>query len=232
MNILIFSYYDGRSKDSKSFKEIAELTKPSKEEYCKKFGYDFLSEEVIETDREIGWRKIDVFRERLISGYYDWIVYVEADAMICNLTIPLTDILDDKYDMIIAKNSISKGWDGINCGVMAIKNSQWSLDFLYKIDSKENFWNHPWQEQAAIIDEIENNPEVLKNIKIEKCSIINAFHHVWYNFDDFKFGDFILHDAGASNEHRFKLFTEMKDKIIKNKYTDYSNWKIETERFL
>lgn len=228
MKILVFSYYDNRSKDKYSFKEIGQLTLDSKVEYCKIHGYDFSNYNLHEGyPKEIGWFKIDIIRERLKD--YDWILYCEADAMICNYTIRLEEILDINYNFIIAKNSISSDWNGINCGVFAVRNSEWSMNFLNKIHNKKEFWHHNQAEQQAIINEFEiNTKEMLENCKIIKNKIFNSYFHEWYEQDNFKMGDFILHDAGAHNIHRFQLFNELKDKIIKEENSDLLNYKITT----
>lgn len=222
MKILIFSYFDKRSKDKYSFEEIAKLTLPSKEEYCKIHGYDFINYEINEYWREIGWYKIDIFKEKLKD--YDWIVYIEADAMVCNQTIRLENLIQNNliginhYNLIISKNSVSKDTTGINCGVMAIKNCEWSEKFLNELEKNESCWHHNWAEQQAIIDYLFlNKNELLLNspIKFVNNRFFNSYIHQWYKEDNFRPGDFIIHAAGCSNEYRYNLFNYLKDKIIK-----------------
>lgn len=229
MKILVFTYWDNRSKDKYSFKDIGLLTNPSKEEYCKKWNYDFEYFEIDKYDKEIGWFKIETIKRKLESGYYSWVFYVEADAMIMNHTIDLNSILDNNYDIVLAKNSISKGWEGLNCGVISVRNSEWSIKFLEKLLNKKEFWHNNQAEQAAIIDEFNNNEkEMLEHIKILNSRTINAYYHLWYPKDNFAMGDFILHDAGAHNSHRFELFTELKDKIIKEENSELLKYNIKT----
>lgn len=217
MKFLVFCYYDGRSKDTKSFKQIAELTNPSKEEYCKLHGYDFLCEEITEYHREIGWRKIDIFRDKLKSGYWDYIFYCETDCLITNFNKKIEDIIDDNYDITIAKNSISSGWTGINCGNILIKNSEWSKQFLDNLELKKEFWHHEWAEQQALIDELNKDKSLLNHIKFVSMREMGGFHHQWYPKDNWQVGDWIIHAAGCSNEHRYKLFNELNNRIIKEK---------------
>jgi hypothetical protein len=230
MKILIFSYYDGRSKDTKSFKDVALLTNKSKEEYCKKWEYDFLSIEIQEYDKEIGWYKIDEFLRQLRD--YDYVFYCEADCLITNFTKQIEDIIDDKYDIIIAKNSISPRWTGINCGNLIIKNSEWSINFLEKLKNKKEFWHHNWAEQQALIDELEKDSDLLNNIKFVSTREMGGFHHQWYPKDNWQTGDWILHAAGCSNEHRYNLFNELKNKIVKDTKVDYNNWSINLQPFI
>lgn len=231
LKILVCSYFDGNSHEGPTYRELSELTYPSIKEYCKLHGYDFYSrEDNIRTDRIVGWERIQIICDFIDK--YDYIFYFDCDCLIMNHNIKIENLIDENYDFQIAKNSISKGWDGVNTGTFIVKCSQWSKEFFNKLNNKQE-WFHKWCfEQAAIIDELANSEDVRNHTKIENCRKLNAFHHVWYDVDDFQFGDFIIHDAGTSNNHRFKLFTEMKNKIIKNINIDYSNWKIETERFI
>ena|SRR5579864_6123624 len=213
MKILMFSYYDTRSKDKYSFKDIANLTLSSKEEYCKIHGYDFVNCEIDEYWREIGWYKIDVIKDKL--QYYDWIFYCEADCLITNLTKRIEDIIDDNKYLIISKNSISPSWTGLNCGNLIIKNSEWSQYFINFISEKKEFYHHEWAEQKAIIDEFEKNANMINHTKLTTMRQMGGFRHQWYEKDNWQLGDWIMHLAGCSNEYRYNVFNELKDKIIK-----------------
>jgi Protein of unknown function, DUF273 len=214
MKILVFSYFDKRSKDKYSFEEIAKLTQPSKEEYCKIHGYDFINYEIQEYWREIGWYKINVIKEKLKD--YDYIMYIEADCLITNYNIKIEDVALES-DFTVSRNVISKGWEGINCGNLIIKNSQWSVDFINKLDNKKEFYHDSWAEQRALINELENIDilEKGKHINFTSMRQMGGFYHQWYEKDRWKHGDWIIHLAGCSNEFRYNMFNFLKDKIVK-----------------
>ncbi len=232
MKILVCSYFNESSHEGPSFRKLSELTYPSIQEYCVRHGYRFYSREgdIIRTDRIIGWERIQMVCDLIHN--FDYIFYFDVDSLILNHTIPIESLIDDKYDFQIAKNSISKGWDGVNTGTFIVKCSEWSKEFFNRLNNKKE-WYHKWCfEQGAIIEELSNSEEVRNHTKIESCRKLNGFRHKWYENDNFRFGDFICHCAGTSNDYRYKLFSELKNKIIKDKNTDYSNWKIELEPFL
>ncbi len=233
--ILIFTYHTTMTHEGKTFEEVGNLTLSSKQDYCNRHGYDFVCKTdnftSFKKNRVIGWERIDMFLEYLDS--YEWVWMLGADTMIMNQTIKLEDIIDDNYDMILARNFNNKDIIEINSDSWLVKSSEWSRNFLNKINKKEHLYNTWGFEQSAAIEELNNNTETLKHIKLVHNRVFNSYWHHWHiETNNFKFGDFVLHDAGTSNQHRFDLFNEMKNKIVKDNNTDYSDWKIETLPFI
>jgi hypothetical protein len=216
MKILVFTYHNENCHEGPSFKIIGELTKNSKEEYCKVHGYDFyLKDKDFDYSKRINYERIDIFLEKI--NEYDWIWYLDADCMIMNHTIKLENLIDNNYDIIMSSNPLNKKIVEINNGSVLMKRSDWSINFLNHISSLEQYYSHPWVSQQAIIDyiNITNVEEAKKHIKIVHPRFFNSFYHEWYPQENFKIGDFVLHAAGSSNDYRIKLLNEMKDYIIK-----------------
>lgn len=213
---LIFTYHDDSMKDDYSFAEVGKLTLESKIDYCKIHGYDFyLKDKDFSKDRVIGYERIKIFLENIDS--YDWLWYLDADAMIMNQTIRLENIIDDNYNMIIAQNLNNKNIIEINDGSILLKRSEWSKKYLNYINSLEDYFFHPWSCMQALIDYINvtHIEEAKKNIKIVHPRYFNSHYHEWTTHSNFKIGDFVLHAVGSHNNYRIKLFNEMKNKIIK-----------------
>lgn len=208
--MLIFSYY------YENFKDIAALTIPTIEEYAKIHGYDFyIKDKDFDHSKRIGFERIDIFLEKI--DQYDWIWYLDADSMIMNQTIRLENLIDNNFDMIIAKNPENKQIIEINVGSVLIKKSEWTKIFLKHISNLENYFNHDWKTQQAIIDyiNITNIQDAQKHMKIVHPRYFNSNYHVWHSNSNFKMGDLVLHPAGSSNDYRLRLFNEMKNYIIK-----------------
>jgi hypothetical protein len=211
--ILVFTYGDTNSHYGCSFSDLLKITNASKEEYCETHGYDFYCRtEGIRTDRAIGWEKIQIICDHIDK--YDYIFYVECDAMIMNHTIRIENLIDDNYDITTSIHKNANEYE-INAGVLLIKCSEWSKNFLNKLCKKEEFHHHNWAEQAAIINELKTNTETRKHFKFVSNRYFNSYAHKWYPEDNFQIGDFVLHAAGSSNDYRFQLFNEMKNYIIK-----------------
>ena len=216
MKILCYSYCNPTdSHEGATFGRIAELTQPSVIEYCKTHGYDYYFQDSgFDSNKIIGWERYDITLRKL--DLYDYIFYLDADAMIMNHTIRLENIIDNNYDILIAYNSIAKDWTGINTGVILFKNSQWTKDFLNHLNSKTHFHTTWAYEQGALIEAYTNNEmDCQKHIKLVKNRLFNSYAHQWYVEDNFRIGDFVCHAAGSSNSYRERLFTELNKKIIK-----------------
>ena len=212
---LIYSYADTNSHEGCSFQKLADLTQPSLIEYAKVHGYDYYFQDSnFNTNLKIGWERYTITLDRF--GDYEWIFYVDADATIMNHTIRIENIIDNNYDIMVARNSISKDWTGINTGVIFFKNSQWTKDFLNFLLTKTHLHNTWGFEQSALIEAyINNEMDCQKHIKITKNRLFNSYMHQWYEEDRFRPSDFVCHCCGTSNSYREKLFTFLKNNIIK-----------------
>jgi len=213
--ILVFSYHDENSHYGPTFKVIGELSRQSKEEYCKIHGYDF---SLKDKDFDPSW----VYRTERVNilineiGNYDWIWYLDTDTMIMNQTIRIENLIDDNYDLIIAKTR-TEGLIEINDGSMLIKRSEWSKKFLNHINSVAKTSSNPWPCQQAVIDyiNITHVEEAKKHIKIVPLRFFNSYYHSWHPKDNYQHGDFVIHLAGRSNDSRYEIFNELKNHIIK-----------------
>jgi hypothetical protein len=213
--ILVFSYHDENCHHGPSFKTIGEITRQSKEEYCKIHGYDFYLKD---KDFDKSWTPRSERINILINNIdnYDWIWYLDADVMIMNQTIKIENLIDDNYDLIIAKTR-TEGLIEINDGSMLVKKSKWSKNFLNHIKSVAETSSNPWPCQQAIIDyiNITHIEEAKKHIKIVPLRFFNSYYHSWHPNDNYQHGDFTIHLAGRSNQSRFEIFNEAKEHIIK-----------------
>jgi len=217
MRFLIFTFCDPLSRhEGPTFGELSKLTLPSKEQYAKIHSYDFYNKAGnFDKNKSIGWAKIDIILDKI--NQYDWLFYVECDAMIMNPTIRLQNLVDENYDIIISRSKCGEGFTNINTGILLIKCSEWSKQFFNKLNTKQNYFNNNWFEQGAIIQELDNS-EILKHFKFVQNRFFNSFYHRGDHIfldENFKVGDFICHAAGISNESRYSLFTELQNKVIK-----------------
>lgn len=219
--ILVFTYANNDSHHGCSFHKLLELTNPSKEEYCKIHGYDFYcqTENLVHNNpRDIGWEKIRIIND--VIDKYDYIFYVECDAIIMNHTIKIENLVDDNYDFIIGRglNDPPEKYH-VNCGSFIVKCSEWTKQFMKNLYEKKDIINpnYPqnWAEQAAIMTELINNSEVRKHFKITHLRYLNSYYRPDTPQDNFEIGDFVLHGVGMPNTTREKLLDECRNKIIK-----------------
>jgi len=84
--------------------ELAALTIPNKQEYCRINGYEFQSHELggegINIEGKYGYRRMGFVLDKLKQGGWDWIWVCGLDVLITNMNVKLESIIDDKYGLI------------------------------------------------------------------------------------------------------------------------------------
>lgn len=179
----------------KKYDEATHIGLLSKAYYCKKFGYDFIvCNEHLDKTRDIPWSKILLVKNTLSK--YKWVFFSDADSLIMNYSIPLSDFIDENYNMIICKDHYPKD---VNTGQFFIKNTPWSFDLLSKIYNKHEYINHPYWEQEALNKLLKENHALHKKMKILSAPTFNSCL-----CDNFEPGQFILHLLGTRNLNLLK----------------------------
>ena len=148
---------------------------------------------------------------------YDWIFWIDCDAAITNTDIKLEDIINtygnstsdikgsdnkegnDNSDIDIIVIKEESGCCVISCGVMLIRNTEWSRNFLKTWYDKGELPNAQWRDQDTFHYFYYNYEEVRKKVKVLGQKVMNSFP------DIFTDGDFILHYAGRNRNPLKKL---------------------------
>jgi hypothetical protein len=73
MKFLVFTYHDEMLHGTKSYKDVAELTMPSKIDFCKTHGYDFYAKDNdFDFTRRVNWERVPMFID-FIKKWYGFI---------------------------------------------------------------------------------------------------------------------------------------------------------------
>ena len=150
----------------------ASLAAENKRKYALAHNYAFVarstefSQQELRTEtRRPVWGKIDVVQKVLPK--YDWIFWMDMDAVILNPDFTVQGILDtfrEKHndgarafekniDLVIAKPTKDKM---INAGVFFMRNTEWAQKFLNAVQDSKNWYNKgPSYEQGAMWDLIQ-----------------------------------------------------------------------------
>lgn len=212
------------SLEDSSMEEVFDLTLPSKQRYCKKHGYDFLSLRSFGIDKQNRYRHDDVGKLRFLrsyemSQYYDIVMWVDADSVITNDNISISEFpLDDsccfyaswdwngKHSMstgnfIIQPNQFSDYFFNIFCQVHGNFNSeQETINVMY--------WKDPQSRNIIkILDHKFLGGIPPKELYKEAWETRLAPPYPWTK------DSFLLHVTGASNTKRIE--------ILKNYYSEY-----------
>ncbi|KAI8364467.1 galactosyl transferase GMA12/MNN10 family-domain-containing protein [Choanephora cucurbitarum] len=185
----------------------AALAADNKREYAKAHNYafvarstEFAQQEVRSVKRRTVWGKIDAVQK--VLPRYDWLFWMDMDAVIMNPEITVQDILDDlrkkypdgprafesKIDLVIAKPTRDKM---INAGVFFLRNTPWAQKFLNDVQASKNWYNQgPSYEQGAMWDLIQ-----LPGYKEHVLLLENDDHTFNTLPKRYVPGDFIVHFA-------------------------------------
>jgi hypothetical protein len=177
-------------------KDYADITAASKENYCKKWGVDFINYTEKFDDRPPAFSKVVALIKNI--GNYDILLWIDADAMITDMDFDLfAELIKRKEKILLTKDN-----GGINTGVFAVK--KWAKNYLKKWDSMSPaFESHPWWDQAAFIS-LYNSDKKLKN----KVGFLNKT--VYNSYINEGVG-VILHSPGTSKRERINLFSNYEE---------------------
>jgi hypothetical protein len=119
---------------------ICAASTANKQAYADIHGYDLIvDEDIVDKSRPTSWSKLLAMRKYLPD--YDFLLYVDIDTIIMSPERKLEDIVDYRYDQMLAADT-----NGVNCGVWMIRNTPWALWFIDEMWSQEQFiapksWN-------------------------------------------------------------------------------------------
>jgi hypothetical protein len=131
-----------------SHAELLDITRRSREAYAARHGYEVVEEtHDLAESRPISWGKVRLL-ERLLPSY-DQVFWVDADAIIVDDS---RDVVDDMSSRDIGL--VSHRYSGQvvpNAGVLVLRNTPWTLDFLQRQWGLVEFIAHKWWDNAALL---------------------------------------------------------------------------------
>ena len=169
-----------------NYAEMAQLT--SKADYCKKWGIDYIEARIPEDyDRPPAWYKIRLLLDTM-KGSGEWLMWCDCDTVIMDEKKNAEDYCDihESWEIDL---QLGRDENGINTGVMFIRDCELMKQLFVLAYSKTEYLNHCWWEQLAIRDAIK---------EFNHCA---AWENCTFNAHPsrYKEGDFLVHFAGVPN---------------------------------
>lgn len=128
-------------------------------EYANKHGYSYIKKIVDDNnyqDWHPTWIKIDVIKTYL--KLFDYVVWIDADAVFYNQDITIEDLIEENIDLILPKLEIDRNsdimWTHTTTGFMIWKNSQWSFKILNELWEKPNQFRFDFFHEQSRLDEL------------------------------------------------------------------------------
>ena len=168
---------------------LAELTNPSKRAYCERWGHDFACfEGTLDPARPPAWSKV-LFVRKLLDQY-DWVFWLDADALIMNADVACETLLDPRYSLILAKQPGPDPFGNLhlNTGSFFIRSDEWARAFLDDLYGQRDFIQHPCWEQEAFMHLYRHRPDVRERTRVEVDA--RRFNSTASNYVK---GDFVFH---------------------------------------
>lgn len=184
-------------------------------EYSNRHGYSYVKKIVNNDDYQDWhptWIKIDVLKTYL--PIFDYVVWIDADAVFYNQDIKIEDFIDDDIDLVIPKLELDLGsgnvWTNTTTGFMIWKNSEWSKNTLNEL------WNNPkeyrfdfFHEQTRLDEILKSNFEleggenilnkkvedIEKPIKLGNIVVLPYSYHRYWNNGEIKY---VYHAGGST----------------------------------
>lgn len=217
--IAVCTWYDD------GIKKYADIARDINQKYCDLHGYEF----IVKHDRKLRerqqqWECIPTVLELVNTGNYDYIVWIDADAVFRlnhkNFNL-LENIIDDNNNKNIILSADTVGYDIINTGIFIVKSNNYTKDILQQIiDSKDekcmkyNEWGH---EQECMTYFYKDNINNFKdNTVILEEGILQSWHKANNNIQKEYNNSLILHLAGVNNDDRYKIFKNLKEDYYLN----------------
>ena len=139
--------YENRTNNS-NFEKLKQIN----ERYCKRHGYTYiyLNKHSSEDKYPPYWLKVIVTEEILMSGKFDYVMWIDSDACFHNHNITIPSLFKSNPNTFFAMARDHDRWSGeFNAGVWVVRNTKKGRDFMrdWKNRYNPNKWsndNNKW----------------------------------------------------------------------------------------
>ena len=194
-------------------------------EYANKHGYSYVKKIVDNEDyrdRHPTWIKIDVLKTYL--PIFDYLVWIDADAVFYNQDIKIEDLIDEGIDLVVPKmeeDRVSGNvWTHTTTGFMIWKNSQWSNKILNKLWEEPNQCRFEFFHEQTRLDELiydrlnlsggenvlnKDKKDLEKPITLQNIKILPYSYHRCWDDGEIKY----VYHAGGDTPTKFDRIKNM-----------------------
>jgi len=210
---IITSYTDHIRWDDYGKCDYGDFASLNHHEYSNKHGYSYIKE-IVKNDDYSNWHptwiKIDVLKKYL--PLYDYVVWVDADAVFVNQDIKIEDLINDGVDLVIPKLEMDRVsgnmWTHTTTGFMIWKNSEWSNNILNTLWSEPKDYRFTFFHEQSRLDELiydkftvqggenilnKNIDDIETLIKLDNIIILPYSYHRYWEDGEIKY---VYHAGG------------------------------------
>ena len=199
--IRVITWYDD------NIREYADITADINQGYCESSNIDWLVDTVRRCpERHPAWEGLFAVYNQLLTTDYDYIVWIDSDAVFRN-NQSIQDIINDyrEFDFLISYDYPYTF--NLNTGLYIVKNNQKMRDLFKGITETENkkYYHKIFWDQSHL-QELYN-----RNFMKIRESICILSHRKIQDFYDVNPKALILHLAGTDKKTRVDKFTKIRD---------------------
>ena len=197
---ILTSYTDHIRWDNYGKCDYGDYASLNHHEYSNKHGYSYIKE-IVKNDDYTNWHptwiKIDVLKKYL--PLYDYVVWIDSDAVFVNQDIKIEDLINDGVDLVIPKLEMDRVsgnmWTHTTTGFMIWKNSEWSNNMLNTLWSEPKDYRFTFFHEQSRLDELiydkftvqggenilnKNIDDIETPIKLDNIMILPySYHRYW-----------------------------------------------------
>jgi glycosyl transferase family (putative galactosyltransferase) len=128
---------------------LLEVSEPTFRAYAERHGYDLVVGREADPRRPPAWTKVRMLQQLLAE--FELVVWIDADAVIVDGSGDIADELEPEKQFGLVEHH--RGEERIpNTGVMVWRSGDFAHELLAKVWSATRFIDHPWWENAALVD--------------------------------------------------------------------------------
>ncbi|MBL9139948.1 MAG: hypothetical protein JNK85_29015 [Verrucomicrobiales bacterium] len=191
--------------------KVAHRTGQRLERYARQHDYALVRYHApLDPTRHPAWNKVLAVRHALLSRQSEWVLWLDADAVIMNFDFPATRLIRDDRDCLFASD-----FNGLNSGIFFARHCEWTLRFLEAayflgdINHDPDGYGPKWEQNTFKLLLAHFN-DVRDRVAILPQRAMNSYP------DDYRPGDFVLHLGGMTNQERLAALDhlETQDPIL------------------
>ena len=211
LNIAIVQAYDN------NIREYAEYSRLLNAMYAHEKGYTYIAFEYDLTPSHVSvyYNKIIAVSTVLKDPQnFDWVLYLDSDAAVCNFEYNIEDIIArhaDKEIIIVQDPDMETS----SIGVFIIKNTPKMLECLKKTYDDRSFYHTQTPEQTAMLTYLLEDPEYMDLVGGEPSAVLSAYLRIYSDLnaksqqETWTDESFIVHFFCLSTSDRANLFRRL-----------------------
>jgi len=131
--------------------ELLAESAPTLAAYAQRHGWSLVLSSERLGDRPASWTKITLVQELL--SHYEFVFWVDADALIVDLDRDILAEINDDADIWFARHPQDRNPEAtvLNAGIFLARSSPFTRDLLAAMWASEQFIDHNWWENAALL---------------------------------------------------------------------------------